>query len=198
MTTPTTTSIRLRATIALSMAFALVLAACGDDGATDTTAAPATTAGPATTAAAAETITVTAVDYGFEGLPSTIVAGTTLTLANESSMELHEFVAIRLPDDETRSAEELLQLPPEELAAFFQFVSTVIITPPSAPEGFAVEGDGTLTEPGRYLVICAIPTGADPDEYLAAAAESEGGPPQVDGGPPHFVNGMFAEVTVEG
>ena len=29
-----------------------------------------------------------------------------------------------------------------------------------------------------------------------AAAESAGGPPQVEGGPPHFVNGMFAEVTV--
>ena len=30
-----------------------------------------------------------------------------------------------------------------------------------------------------------------------AAAESDG-PPEVDGGPPHFVNGMFAEVVVEG
>ena len=61
----------------------------------------------------------------------------------------------------------------------------------------SAEGDGTLTEPGRYLVLCAIPTGADPGEYLAAAAASEGGPPEgVAGGPPHFVNGMWAEVTV--
>ncbi|MDZ7732776.1 MAG: hypothetical protein U5R31_06345 [Acidimicrobiia bacterium] len=61
----------------------------------------------------------------------------------------------------------------------------------------AVEGDGVIDEPGRYAFICAIPTGADPQEYLAAAAEAEGGPPQVEGGPPHFVEGMYAEVTVE-
>jgi uncharacterized cupredoxin-like copper-binding protein len=183
----------MRAAIAV-VALALVGAACGDDTATTTTVATTTT----TVAAAPETITVTAVDYGYEGLPSTVDAGTTFVLANESSMELHELVAVRLPDDETRSAEELLQLPPEELAAFFPFVETVIITPPSSPEGFAVEGNGQLTEPGRYLIICAIPTGADPNEYLEAAAESEGGPPEVDGGPPHFVAGMFAELTVEG
>jgi hypothetical protein len=41
-----------------------------------------------------------------------------------------------------------------------------------------------------------IPTGADPDEYLAAAAEAEGGPPDVAGGPPHIAAGMFAELVV--
>ena len=90
-----------------------------------------------------------------------------------------------------------MQLPPDELAAFFPLVETVILAPPGA-EGIAVEGTGTLTEPGRYAIICAIPTGADPDEYMAAAAESEGGPPEVDGGPPHIANGMFAEVVVTG
>lgn len=70
----------------------------------------------------------------------------------------------------------------------------MVIAPPG-DSGFAVEGTGVLSEPGRYAVICAIPTGADPDEYLAAAAESEGGPPQVAGGPPHLAMGMFAEVT---
>jgi hypothetical protein len=59
-----------------------------------------------------------------------------------------------------------------------------------------VEGTGTLSEAGRYALICVIPTGADPDEYLAAAAASEGGPPDVEGGPPHIVQGMFAELTV--
>lgn len=142
-----------------------------------------------------EPVVVTAVDYGFEGLPEKVKAGTTLTLVNESMVELHELVAIRLPDDETRSVDQLVQLPPDELAAFFPSVATVIIAPPGE-SGFAVEGTGTLTEPGRYAVICAIPTGANPGEYLEAAAEAEGGPPEVAGGPPHLAMGMYGEVTV--
>lgn len=50
---------------------------------------------------------------------------------------------------------------------------------------------------GRNAIFCAIPTGADPEEYFAASAESEGGPPDVEGGPPHFAMGMFAELIVE-
>ena len=45
--------------------------------------------------------------------------------------------------------------------------------------------------------MCFIPTGADPQEYLDAAAETDEGRPQVDGGPPDFVHGMYAELTVE-
>ena len=105
----------------------------------------------------------------FEGLPERVAAGSTFTLVNESAVELHELVAIKLPEGEERTADELVQLPPGELAQFFPMVDAVIIAPPEG-EGFPVEGTGTLTEPGRYLIICAIPTGADPDEYMAAAA----------------------------
>lgn len=45
--------------------------------------------------------------------------------------------------------------------------------------------------------MCFIPTGADPEKYLDAAAASSGEPPVVSGGPPHFVNGMYAELVVE-
>ncbi len=149
-------------------------------------------------AAAAEptTVEVTAVDYAYEGLPDSVAAGSTIVLTNTSNVELHEFVAIRLPDDETRSVADLVA-DPEALVALFPNVATVVIAPPGE-EGFAVEGTGVLTEPGRYAIICAIPTGADPQAYMAAAAEAEGGPPDVPGGPPHFVHGMFAEVTVTG
>lgn len=188
---------------ALGLATVLV-AACGDDTSITTTKAPeastqaaATTATPTTAPAPAATeVVVTAVDYGYEGLPATVAVGSTIVLENSSGGEVHEFVAIRLPDDETRSVEELVQLPPEEFAAFFPLVETVVIAPPGET-GFAVEGTGTLTEPGRYAIICAIPTGADPAEYLAAAAEAEGGPPEVAGGPPHLAVGMWAEVVVE-
>ncbi|MGI9646011.1 MAG: hypothetical protein ACR2O6_11950 [Ilumatobacteraceae bacterium] len=108
---------------------------------------------------------------------------------------MHEVVAVRLPDDEDRPVSELVQLPPEELAAFFPEVETVVVAPP-ASAGFPVEGTGELTRSGRYALVCVIPTDADPEEYLAAAAAAEGGPPDVAGGPPHIAQGMFAELTV--
>ncbi len=142
------------------------------------------------------TVEVSAVDFAFEDLPASVAAGSTLTLTNDAETELHELVALRLPDDENRSAADIVANP-GDVVALFPNVATVIIAPPGE-DGMPVVGTGMLTEPGRYLIICAIPTGADPGEYLVAAAESEGGPPDVPGGPPHFVNGMFGEITVEG
>lgn len=136
------------------------------------------------------------IDYGYVDLPESMPTGSTLTVTNSSSSELHELVVLRLPDDETRSAAEIVA-DQEALIGLFPSVAAVLIAPPGEA-GFAVEGTGTLTEPGRYLIICAIPTGANPAVYLAAAAESEGGPPDVPGGPPHFVQGMFGELVVEG
>lgn len=167
----------------LPMLFALLTGAtvgCGDDGESSTPDEP---------------LTVTAIDYGYVGLPDEVPVGTEIALVNDSEVEVHEFVAVRLDDDETRPVEELVQLPPEELGALFAGVETVIIAPPGS-DGVTVEGDGTLGSPGRYAVVCVIPTGADPDEYLAAAAKAEGGPPDVAGGPPHIVSGMFAELVV--
>lgn len=188
----------VRPLVAIVASVALLGAACSSGSEdTTTTQAPTTTEATTTTEAAPPVVEVQAVDFGYVGLPASVAAGTEIRLVNESDTELHEFVAIRLPDDETRSVLELVQLPPEELAAFFPSVATVIIAPPKEA-GFPVEGTGVLSEPGRYAIICAIPTGADPAEYLAAAAESEGGPPDVAGGPPHFVQGMIGEVVVDG
>ncbi len=52
-----------------------------------------------------------------------------------------------------------------------------------------------LTQPGRYLFVCTIPTGADPAAYREAA-KNPGPPPSIPGGPPHVVVGMLSEVTV--
>lgn len=141
------------------------------------------------------TVEVRLVDFGFEGLPDEVPAGTQLTIVNEADEELHELVAFRLPDDEARSVHDLAQLPPEELGAIIGEPAAVLLAEPGG-ETIAAVGDGTLSEPGRYAIMCFIPTGADPSEYLAAAAESEGGPPDVAGGPPHFVHGMLAELAV--
>lgn len=145
-----------------------------------------------------DTKTVTAVDYRFEDLPKTVKAGTTLTLKNESPKELHEMVIMRLPDNEKRSVDELVKLPEDELGGLFQGPpAAVLIRPPGDAEEIKAVGDGKLTEKGRYVVMCAIPTGAEPAEYLKAAEAAQGGPPQVAGGPPHFTQGMYGEITVE-
>lgn len=133
-------------------------------------------------------------DYSFAGVPEEIAAGATLTLRNDSETELHEIVAIRVPDDEDRSAAEILQLPPEEAAEVLGLPSAVILAPVGGGNINAV-GSGSLDEAGRYVLFCSIPVGANEAEYLEAAAVSETAP-EVAGGPPHFVEGMWAELTV--
>jgi hypothetical protein len=176
------------------LAIALAAAGCGDDDDQSETSdtAPTETSAPATDGA----VEVVAVDYGYEGLPAEVDAGATLTLRSDSEQEVHELVAFALPEDEVRPAEELLGLPEEELGALFSGEPAMVLVAPPGEVGFPVVGDGTVTTPGRYLVFCAIPIGADPAEFLAAAQDPEGGPPDVAGGPPHFTGGMFAELTV--
>lgn len=145
-----------------------------------------------------DTKTVTAVDYRFEDLPKTVKAGTTLSLKNKSPKELHEMVIMRLPDNEKRSADDLVKLPESELEGLFPGPpAAVLMRPPGDAEEIKALGDGKLTEKGRYVVFCAIPTGADPAEYLKASEAAQEGPPQVAGGPPHFTQGMYGEITVE-
>lgn len=145
-----------------------------------------------------DTKTVTAADYSFQNLPKEVDAGTTLKLNNSSTKELHELVAIPIPDSEKRPVTELVKLPESELDRIFAGdPALVLIRPPGGGEQINAVGDGKLTQKGRYAVICAIPTGADPAAYLAAAQNSQGGPPNVPGGPPHFTQGMFGEITVK-
>lgn len=180
--------------IAPVLGVALILGACGGDDVSDDTD---DTADTATTDGAGETYEVTAVDYAFEGLPATMPAGSTLTLTNASDVEAHELVAIRIPDIEVRSVEDLIQLPDEELSTIFpeDAPPAVVLIAGPGEEGIAVVGDGTISEPGRYAIVCFFPTGGDPEEILDPDAT---GPPDVENlGPPHAFNGMYAELTVE-
>jgi plastocyanin len=179
------------------MSFGLLLGiACGDDDDSvpaTASSAPATNT-PAPAEVSATSIEVRAVDYAFEGVPEKVAAGTTFTLVNESTEEVHEIVAIRIiSDSETRSVEELVQLPDEELEGIVAEMPAMVIVAPPGEEGMVVLGDGTLSEPGRYGLLCFIPTGADPE----AVMEAEGEFPEEVGGPPHAFQGMFAEVIVE-
>jgi uncharacterized cupredoxin-like copper-binding protein len=171
---------------------AAVAVACGDDDGDDGEALAADTTTEDTEGAA--TTEVVAVDYHFEGLPETIESGTTLTMHNDSDHEVHELFAMKIPAAETRSVAELIALPENELFAALPGEPATVLVAPPGDEAIAVLGDGTL-EPGRYLVACAIPTGADPAEFMRQAQAGEG-PPDVPGGPPHFVSGMYAELVV--
>ncbi len=147
---------------------------------------------------AGKTVTVTATDYKFEGLPKSIKAGTKLELVNASTKELHELVVQRIPDTEKRPVSELVKLPEKESEAIFPPgpPALVVLATPNRGAPIPAVGDGTLKEKGRYLVLCAIPTGADPAAYLKAAEAATDGPPDVPGGAPHVEQGMFGEITV--
>jgi plastocyanin len=166
-----------------------LLTACGSD-ADQGSATATSTAQPGS--ASPRPVVVTATDYAFAGLPDEVPAGTQLRLVNDSSVEIHELVAIRVPDGDDRPVEELLHDPALETMA----PTTVLLTPPGADQIPAV-GDGTLSEPGRYVVICTIPTGVSPQAFLDAAKAAGGGKPVIpDAGAPHLAHGMFADVVV--
>jgi len=144
---------------------------------------------------AGDTLELTAVDYAYDGVPGEVSAGTQLALVGAPDAEPHEAVVFRLAEDETRSAQEILAEggpdapPPGEFAG-------VLIAPPGGAPGFAPEGPVVLDQPGRYLLVCFIPVGTTPDAFAALA---EGGGTAADlpaTGPPHFTQGMAAELTV--
>ena len=174
----------------------LIGTACGEDADAD---APDVPALPTTVVGHDEhddmTITIEGVDYGFANVPESVPAGTKLGFSNTSRVELHELVAFRVDGDV--STAQLLALPPAELEATLGVPVTVMLQPPGAPETIMAVGDGALVEPGRYVLKCFIPIGADPDEYLAAAGAAGGKKPEgVAGGPPHFTAGIVAELIV--
>ncbi len=172
-----TRATRRAASVAAAVAVALLATACGGDD---------------------KTRTVTAEDYRFENLPKSVSVGTTLTLKNASTKEVHEMVLIRIPEAERRPVSELIKLPEAELDRLFSDdPAMVLIRPPGNGQLIKAVGDGKLTQSGRFAVICAIPTGADPQAYLAAAQNAQGGPPEVAGGPPHFIQGMYSEISVK-
>ena len=191
---PTTTKRTTRKVAYVVAALAVLVAACGDDDATSAT--EVSTGAPAD----GDAVTIGMVDYAFEGVPRSIAAGTPITGTNGSAKEAHELVAFRLADDETRSLAELQALPPEELGALTPGAPVLAMVARPGADTEVVLGDGALHDVGRYLLLCFIPTGADPDQVMsaisAAAADPNAAPPQIDGGPPHMAAGMMAEIVV--
>jgi uncharacterized cupredoxin-like copper-binding protein len=198
-------SIRLLRALPLA-AVGVAIAACA--GGSSPSAAPATVAPTTSAAASAEApststepsadasadasgatgdaVTVTAVEYEFQGAPATTDAGTSFALTN-GGQELHELVLVRKNDDVTESFEEILQLPDEEA---FQKVG--IVGQLMAEPGTDAEGTLTAQEPGDYLMICFVPVG------MTELPEASGPDASIPAGEPHFTRGMLEEFTVEG
>ena len=53
-----------------------------------------------------------------------------------------------------------------------------------------VVGDGTLSEPGRYIILCTFPKGTTPEDVAKAQ-----GPLQ--GENPHYHLGMVDDITIQ-
>lgn len=131
-----------------------------------------------------ESVSITGVDYAFEGVPGSFQAGTVAIEFENQGDEVHEMAFIRINDDVDESIEELLELPEEEAMQKTQFVGAAFAAPG--------ETDVTFVDlaPGNYAVLCFIPVGTTSLEALEVDAPPEG--------PPHFTQGMLAEFTVEG
>jgi hypothetical protein len=126
-------------------------------------------------------VTISGSEYEFSGQEALSTPGEYAITFTNTGNELHEFVLMRINDDETRPVEELLtQDNPEEFASEVAFA-------------FACPGDSSdpvgadMSEPGRYVAVCFIPVGSLP----STAAEEFGRL-----GPPHAMQGMVAEIQV--
>lgn len=129
-------------------------------------------------------LSVTGIEYEFQGVPETLTAGTlALDFTNEGS-EVHEMVVFRIGDGVTESVGELLDLPDEEVGQKIQFVGAAFAEPGSSDVGF-VE-----LSAGNYAIVCTVPVGATTTEALESGELGES--------PPHFSQGMVAEFNVEG
>jgi hypothetical protein len=199
--------IRLARAAAAGVALCLLTLGCGsDDGgpsrdASGTNPDPTVADAPDSTETSVElrgTIEVVQDDYSIEGLPAEIEVGTVLHVTNASATEMHELISIRLPQGEDRPADELLALPRDELAGLLgsAIPDVVRVSLPGSVELPDV-GDALFEQPGRHLVFCAMPVGADPAVIAESDRYTTGrSPEQYENSPKHYERGEFADVVV--
>jgi hypothetical protein len=165
---------RLAATLVVIGVLTAAVAGCGSDDNGDEGASGTTTP------SAPEPITITAGDYSFEGLPTTMTAGIqNITFENQGVVD-HEMVFVKVAPGTT----------PETLGEGLAKVFEGEPFPPyvEAANGVAntAAGETTVTQfnlpAGDYIAMCA-------DTGVAGSKKD---------GKPHFARGMFAEVTVTG
>lgn len=147
----------------------------------DTFAAYTEVVGQAVEECGFESVGVTAIDYGFQGVPATMPAGNIAFELTNAGAEQHEMIVFRKADGVTQSIQEIVGLPEDQSESLVVFAGAAF-----APPG---ESGSTLVnlEPGEYGMVCFIPVGSTGDVPPDSEVE----------GPPHFTQGMLTEFTVE-
>lgn len=120
-----------------------------------------------------ESISVTAVDFAFEGVPDRIPAGrVALAFENHSEDEPHELVLFRKADGVEAPMVDLLALPMEEAMTKASSIAFTMAEP-GGENGLILD-----LEPGSYGIVCFIPVGGGEE------------------GEPHFAHGMVDDFVV--
>lgn len=122
-------------------------------------------------------VAVTAIDYQFDGVPTSLPAGVTkFKLTNNAPKELHEMGIVKLTDAATgQDLKKILSLPEKQQAKYFDDSSSTFMFAPPGQSGY---GPINL-EPGTYAYACFIPQGGKKN------------------GTPHFMLGMNGTFTVQ-
>jgi len=141
--------------------------------------------GLARSPALGSTIAVTATEYRYDGLPSSVPAGTSFSLVNAGS-EVHELLIARRNPGTTESWDQLVAMPEDQVLA-----KVTILDPLVAEPGATAEGVVTVDQEGDYIAICFVPQGLT----------TLGGPettldPALADAPAHFSLGERQEFTV--
>jgi hypothetical protein len=127
-------------------------------------------------------VATTATEYSFGGLPDELDAGPTVVELDNQGSEIHQLMLLRVADEgselgdlETMTEEELTDLGPVAGGAF---------------AGPGETGSGMIDlQPGRYIAVCFLPTGATPENMPAI----QSGELQ---GQAHSTQGMIQELHV--
>lgn len=120
---------------------------------------------------------ITAIDYGYQGIPVELEKGYTVVEFHNEGEENHEILLLKKNPGVTESAQELLAMPEEEAMS-----KVTIVNAGFAPSGGSSTVSWSLTESGDYIAVCFLPVGS--------VGETQGD------GPPHFTEGMVQEFTV--
>ncbi|MGH9156458.1 MAG: hypothetical protein ACRD1K_11635 [Acidimicrobiales bacterium] len=131
-------------------------------------------------------VDVTAVDYGFQGVPATVAAGTTSFDLKNAGKEHHELALLKKKDGVTETFDQIFELPEEQGMTKVSFKGS--------DDGLPGETGLYVVEnldKGSYAIVCFLPVGSTPEAEKAAKASGK----ELQG-PPHFTRGMKAEFTV--